>query len=104
MRFALAFAVTFQLSASPPDAWFGPDKVQHFFMTAFIQSAAYGGLRATTLEHSAALAGASVTSAAFSVAKEVHDKRSYGLFSVKDLVWDAAGAGTATVMLLHTRR
>ena len=104
MKFALAFAVSLQLSAQPRDSWFGPDKVQHFFMTAFIQSAAYGGLRVTSLDHSASLAGATVTSAVFSVGKEMRDKRTQNLFSAKDLVWDAAGAGAATLMLQHTRR
>ena len=103
-KFAVVFAFSMQLSAPPADAWFGADKVKHFFMTAFIQSAAYGSLRATTLDHGPSLAGASAASIAFGIGKEVHDRRTYGLFSTRDLVWDAAGAGTATLMLQHTRR
>ena len=114
--FAIAFAFSLQLApgqpvaqvgaqpAAPRDAWFGADKVKHFFVTAFIQSASYGGLRAVKLDHGPSLAGASVTSAVFSVGKEVRDRRLTGLFSKRDLVWDAAGAGTATIMLEHTRR
>jgi putative lipoprotein len=86
------------------DSWFGPDKLQHFFTSAFVQSFGYAALRRSGVEHPAALAGASVVTAAVGVGKEVRDRRAYGEFSVRDLVWDAAGAGSATVLLVHTRR
>lgn len=86
------------------DSWFGPDKLQHFFTSAFVQSFGYGALRRSGVEHSAALVGASVATAAVGVGKEVRDRRTYGEFSVRDLAWDAAGAGSATVLLVQTRR
>jgi len=89
---------------APPDRWFAEDKVKHFFTSAFVQSMSYGALRTSGLDHGAALAGASVTTAAVGVGKEVHDLRSKGEFSLRDLTWDAAGAGAATVLLVQTRR
>ena len=88
----------------PADGWFGQDKVRHFFSAAFAQSIAYGSLRGTGMSHGAALAGASATSAAVSVGKELRDRRTTGRFSARDLVWDAAGAGSMTLLLARTAR
>ena len=90
--------------ALPPDRWFGPDKVKHFFMSAFIESVTYSGLRGVRVEHGAALAAASVVTAGFDVGKEVHDWRVRRQFSVRDLTWDAAGGLTAAALLTHTQR
>jgi uncharacterized protein YfiM (DUF2279 family) len=89
---------------APPDRWFAGDKLQHFFTSAFVQSMSYGALRTSGLGHGAALAGASVTTAAVGVGKELRDQRLRGEFSVRDLTWDAAGAGAATVLLVRTQR
>jgi len=86
------------------ERWFGPDKLQHFFTSAFVQSAAYGALRSAGLEQGPALAGASLATAAVGVGKELHDRRLGRPFSVPDLVWDAAGAGSASVLLVRTVR
>ena len=85
--------------AVPRDAWFGADKLKHFFVAAFTQTVAYSALQAGKVRHDRALAGAWAVTAAVSVAKEIHDSRTTGLFSVRDLVWDAAGAGLATVLI-----
>ena len=90
--------------AVPRDSWIGADKLKHFFVAAFAQSVAYSALQATKMRHDRALAGAWVVTAAVSVAKELHDSRTTGLFSVRDLVWDAAGAGVATVLIEHSMR
>jgi uracil-DNA glycosylase len=88
----------------PADRWFGSDKVKHFFTSALIQSLAYSVTQVTTsAPRSSLLLSASVATAVAGVGKEMHDRRSYGHFSVRDLVWDAAGAGTASVMLVRTR-
>jgi hypothetical protein len=42
--------------------------------------------------------------AAVSIGKEVHDARSGGDASVKDLIWDAGGAAGASLLLHHTER
>jgi hypothetical protein len=36
-----------------------------------------------------------------SVGKEIIDRRAGGQVSVPDLVWDAAGAGAASLLLAH---
>ena len=90
--------------AAPRDAWFGADKLKHFFVAAFTQTVAYSALQAGKVRHDQALAGAWAVTAAVSVAKELHDARATGLFSVRDLVWDAAGAGLATVLIERSVR
>jgi len=86
------------------DSWFGPDKVKHFFISAFIESLAFSGLQATGASRSAAFAGAVATTAAFAFGREVHDKRTKGIFSIPDLTWDAAGGGAALLVLRSTQR
>lgn len=90
--------------AHPSDHWLAGDKLQHFFSSAFVQSMSYGVLRRTGVEHGPALAGASAVTAAVGVGKELMDLKTKGEFSVRDLAWDAAGAGAATVLLVQTRR
>ena len=88
----------------PRDHWFGADKLKHFFVAAFTQSVTYSALQAVKVKHGDALAAAWVVTAGVSVAKEIHDRRTTGLFSVRDLVWDAAGAGVASLLLSHSVR
>jgi uncharacterized protein YfiM (DUF2279 family) len=98
-QLALAVSLT-----APPDNWFGSDKLKHFFLAAFTQTVAYSAFQAARVHHDQALVGAWAVTATVSVAKEVHDRRSYGLFSYRDLVWDAAGAGVATLVITKTVR
>lgn len=89
--------------ASVRNTWFGADKVKHFVTSFFVQSVSYSALRLAGARPHASLAGATAVTAAVGVAKEVHDRRSYGLFSTGDLLWDAAGIGTASVMLQRAK-
>lgn len=92
--------------ASPPpetDAWLGADKVKHFLMSAFIQSAAFSVARTARISRSGAQGIGGVSSMAFGLGKEVLDRRRSRRFSVKDLVWDGAGALTAAALLNGTR-
>ncbi len=98
----LVFHLAFP-GAQGGDSWLGPDKVQHYFSAAFVQSASYGTLRRAGAGHAAALAGASTATAAVSLGKEWRDRNVKGDFSARDLVWDAAGAGSATLLLLKAR-
>ena len=100
----ITFLLVLALQGPPADRWFSPDKIKHFFMAAFVQSVGYSALRATDLSHRSSLIGASAGSAAFSIGKELSDRRRTGLFSKRDLVWDAAGIGTATLLLERTER
>ena len=102
-RLWLVFTLS-QQEGHVPDRWFGGDKLQHFFTSAFVQSMSYGALRTAGISHGPALAGATVTTGAIGVAKEVHDLHDRNEFSFRDLTWDAAGMGTATVLLVRTRR
>ena len=86
------------------ETWLGPDKVKHFFMAAFVESISFGGLEAAGGSRNTAFAGAIGTTVAISIGRELHDKRTKGLFSLGDLLWDAIGAAAAGQMLRHAQR
>ena len=90
--------------ARADDGWFSADKAKHFLTSAFVQSISYGSLRGLGASHGAALVGASTTTALVGVGKEVYDARSGGDPSVRDLAWDAAGAGAVSLLLTRTAR
>ena len=101
----IGLALLLQTAPTPPkDHWFGADKLKHFFVAAFTQTVTYSVLQAAKVKHDPALASASAVTAVVSVAKEVHDRRTTGLFSFRDLVWDAAGAGAATLLVTRSVR
>ena len=102
MKVTLLLALTLQ--GQPRDPWFSADKVKHFFMGAFVQSVTYSAFRATGIDHRSSLFGATGANVVVSVGKEVADGRRTGHFSRRDLVWDAAGAGAATLLLTRTER
>jgi putative lipoprotein len=104
VRLLLVLAFGFGAGPTAPrDAWFGRDKLKHFVVAAAIETGGYGALRASGWRPRSALTGATALTAAASVAKELLDRRSHGHFSVRDLVWDAAGGGTAFVILERER-
>ncbi len=86
------------------DGWFSADKAKHFLTSAFVQSLAYGSLRSIGASHGMALVGATITTAATGIGKELYDARTGGDPSARDLTWDAAGAGAMTLLLAHTAR
>lgn len=93
------------LRAGGGDSWFASDKLKHFFLSAFVQSVSYSVMQVTTHgSRSSLLLSASATSAVVGIGKEIHDSRVKGEFSVRDLSWDAAGIGAATLMLSKTRQ
>jgi uncharacterized protein YfiM (DUF2279 family) len=102
--FLLVFTLHHAPTTPAADSWLSADKMKHFFSSAFVQSVSYGTLRAAGAGHGSALAGASVTTAAVGVGKEVYDSRHRGDVSARDLVWDAAGAGVMSVLLARTAR
>ncbi len=94
-----------QAAVVHPDAWFGIDKLKHFFMSAFIESVSYSALQAARVRHRPALGGAIGITFAIGVGREIHDKRTPGnIFSVRDLTWDVIGTGAGAVLLSHTIR
>jgi uncharacterized protein YfiM (DUF2279 family) len=103
---ALALLISLHFGDEHPggDRWFAPDKAKHFFMAAFVQSASFSALRSTGLKWNGSIAGASAMTAIVGIGKEVHDARTSGDASVKDLAWDAAGGAGASVLLHQTER
>jgi uncharacterized protein YfiM (DUF2279 family) len=105
--FGLCVAVNlvYAQAAIARDSWFSPDKIKHFFMSAFIESVTYSALQAARVNHRPALGSAIGVTMAIGVGREIHDKRTPGnIFSVRDLTWDAVGATAGAVLLSQTRR
>jgi len=99
----LAVNIIYAQTAVARDSWFGIDKIKHFFMSAFIESVSYSALQAAQVKRRPALGAAIGVSAAFGVARELHDKRTPGnRFSYRDLTWDALGITAGAVMLTRT--
>jgi uncharacterized protein YfiM (DUF2279 family) len=77
--------------------------VKHFFVSAFVQSAAFSAARAAGMPNSRAQTVAGVTTGVIGIGREVYDRRHGRIFSAKDLVWDAAGGLAAASLLRRTR-
>ena len=88
----------------PRDSWWSVDKSKHFLLGAFVQGMSYGTLRALGGSHDLSLGGASAASITIGIGKELRDRRAYGRFSTRDLVWTVAGAGAMTVLLRRSAR
>ena len=100
---ALLFSLAFGAQGDG-DGWFAADKVKHFLTSAFVQGATYATLQAAGADRGVALAGATAVTLSVGVGKEWVDRRRGGAFSGRDLAWDAAGAGAATLVLVRTER
>ena len=87
-----------------PDRWLGADKAKHFLLAGFAQSVGYASLRVSGAPHGGATIGAAGVTISLATLKELRDRRTYGHFSVRDLVWSAAGAGAAAALLSRTAR
>ena len=83
---------------------FGPDKVKHFLIAGFVETVAFSGLQAVGASRNAARSGALAAVIGASVGREVHDRKTKGLFSIPDLVWDALGAGAALLIINKTQK
>lgn len=83
------------------DPWLAEDKIQHFTLSAAATTLGYGAA-SVTLEPDAALLASGVTALGLGVAKEVRDVRAGRWFSLKDLVWDAAGVALALTIVSRT--
>jgi uncharacterized protein YfiM (DUF2279 family) len=93
---AIALAIVLDTTrAKPKDAWVGQDKFQHAGMSYAITSFAFAG----TSNEGAAIASASV----IGILKEVYDRKNGRPFSIKDLLWDAAGIALGYVVIKQTR-
>jgi uncharacterized protein YfiM (DUF2279 family) len=77
------------------DAWLGADKFKHAAMSYAITAYTF----AATDSEPAAVASAAIAG----ILKEIYDRRRGSLFSVRDLMWDAAGVALAYAVVKQTR-
>jgi len=98
---ALAFALAAPV-VRPGGGWFGADRIKHFFLSFFVQSASYSVARGVGMSRGAALIPASAATAAVGLSKEIWDRNRGSGFDRRDLVWDALGAGAASALLIRT--
>ena len=76
------------------------DKVKHFLMAGFVETVTFAGLEALGADKSPARSGAIAMTVSVSLGREIHDRRTKGLFSFKDLAWDFLG-GTAAMLIIN---
>ena len=98
----LLLALSLQAVTSP-DKWFARDKVKHFFIGTFVQSASFGVLRAAKVDKAPALIAASALSASVAVGKELRDRSGRGDPSLKDGAWTLVGAAAISPVLARTK-
>jgi uncharacterized protein YfiM (DUF2279 family) len=96
---------TLLASSAPqvPDPWFAEDKLKHFFTSFVVTSLAASGARAAGLDRGPATAAGAGVGVAAGLYKEVRDRRAGDFFSVRDLLWDIAGVGSAAAVLESSR-
>ena len=83
------------LSAQERDAWLGPDKFKHAAMSYAITAYTF----AATDSEPAAVASAAIAG----ILKEIYDRKRGYAFSLRDLVWDAAGVALGYAVVKQTR-
>jgi len=91
---------------APPqieDRWFAEDKMRHFAMAFATTSFGHAGARALGADADVATAIGAAATIVASIGKEVYDRRTGGIFSARDLVWDAAGIVLGVIMLENAR-
>ena len=86
------------------DSILGVDKLKHFLLAGFVESVTFAGLQAVGADRNVSLTGAAAATVTVSLGRELHDRRTSGLFSVGDLVWDALGAGAAFLILSRVQK
>ena len=89
--------------AQPEDRWFAEDKMRHLAMAFATTGFSQAGARAAGATPDAATAIGVAASIVASLGKEVFDRKAGGHFSVRDLVWDAAGIVLGVVMVRNAR-
>ncbi len=81
------------------DSLGGIDKLKHFLLAGFVEGVTFAGLQAAGANRNSSLAGAGASAAVVSIGREHHGRKTTGLFSFGDLVWDALGASAAMLVL-----
>ena len=78
--------------------------MKHFFIAGFVESMTFAGIQAAGADRTPAKTGAITAAAVVSFCREIQDKKTKGLFSVRDLVWDAIGASAALLVINKTQK
>jgi uncharacterized protein YfiM (DUF2279 family) len=89
-------------AAQERDAWLGEDKFKHFAMSYMITATSFAAARIVTDRDASVTTGIALGVAA-GIAKEMYDKRDRRRFSVRDLLWDAAGITAGALIAKQTR-
>lgn len=92
------------IPAGQPDSFTGPDKVKHFFMSAFIEAVGFSALQAAGADRNVSIGAATTLTLGIGLAREIHDRRTKGLFSLGDLTWDAVGTAATLLLVSHAQR
>ncbi len=88
----------------PEDRWVAEDKWMHLVASFVVTSISASAARTAGLDARTSLAAGVVVGAGAGIWKEVRDLHGpQGLFSYRDLVWDAAGIAAAAAVLSQTR-
>jgi putative lipoprotein len=106
VNFSLAFVLlTGGVPHRAADPWFGRDKMLHFAASAVVQGAAYSVFRRDA-RYTVAMQRASLLTVGVGVGKELYDWRHPARHeaSWRDLAWDGAGGGVATIALRQAAR
>ena len=98
----LAVALVGPIAQPSRGGWFGADRIKHFFLSFFVQSASYSVARGVGMGRTSALVPATAATAVVGLSKELWDRNRGRGFGRGDLVWDALGAGAASALLLRT--
>lgn len=91
-------------AAGIQDSFTGADKVKHFFMSAFIEAVGFSALQAAGADRGASIGAATALTLGTGLAREIHDRRTKGLFSLGDLTWDAVGTAATLLLVSHSQR
>lgn len=92
------------VTAGPPDSFTGPDKVKHFLVSGFIEAMGFSTLQGMNADRSVSVGAATAATLGIGIAREIHDKRTKGLFSLGDLAWDGLGIASSLLLISHTQR
>jgi hypothetical protein len=90
-------------AARRADAWFGSDKVPHFWMSYATTAFTFAAVSAAGGDVDTALLAGVGAGAAAGVGKEIHDWRRGWTFSIRDLTVDALGVAAAYFFLREVR-
>lgn len=97
-------ALTDSVDVGQEDTFLGPDKVKHFMMSGFVESIGFSALQAVNVDRGISLGLATTATLGIGIAKELHDHRTKGLFSLGDLTWDTLGTAAALLVISNSQR